>query len=212
MDLRLTHPANIVASGPSASGKSYFVEKLILGGTKYFKTDFKDIVWCYADYYPTNRELRSKVKFQKGLEGLERQDFSNPRLIVIDDQMLQSLTPIVEYFTRGTHHTNCSVIYISQNLFHQGKGARDLSLNTHYLVLFKNPRDQSQVRFLARQICPSNPKALSQAYIDAVKRPHGYLLLDLRQETPEDFRWRTDILGEVREGCETVYQPRYKKV
>lgn len=211
MDLRIAHPTNIVVSGPSASGKSVFVERLISGGTNFFKTDFKDIIWCYADWYPSNPRLRGKVKFQKGLEGLDRENCSVPRLIVIDDQMLGSLNPIVEYFTRGTHHTNCSVIYITQNLFHQAKGARDLSLNTHYLILFKNPRDSSQILHLARQIYPPNPKALQQAYLDAVSRPHGYLLLDLRQETPENCRWRSDILGEVRQGCENVYLPKYKK-
>ena len=49
---------------------------------------------------------------------------------------------IVNLFTRDSHHHNLSVIYIVQNLFHQGKGSRSISLNSYYLVLFKNPRDK----------------------------------------------------------------------
>ena len=58
-------------------------------------------------------------------------------------------------FTKGSHHRNLSVIYIVQNLFHQGKGNRSISLNSHYLVLFKNPRDKLQILTLAKQMYPS---------------------------------------------------------
>ena len=47
---------------------------------------------------------------------------------------------IVNLFAKGSHHQNLSVIYIVQNLFHQGKGNRSISLNSHYL-LFGNIRD-----------------------------------------------------------------------
>ena len=42
---------------------------------------------------------------------------------------------IVNLFTRGSHHHSLSVIYIVQNLFHQGKGSRSISLNSHYLTI-----------------------------------------------------------------------------
>ena len=72
-------------------------------------------------------------------------------LIVFDDQMIDQR--IVNLFTRGSHHRNLSVIYIVQNVFHQGKGSRSISLNSHYLVLFKNPRDKLQVLTLAKNTC-----------------------------------------------------------
>ena len=34
------------------------------------------------------------------------------------------------------------------------------SLNTHYYVILKNPRDKSQTELLARQIFPSPPMTL----------------------------------------------------
>ena len=64
--------------------------------------------------------------------------------MVIDDHMEDAGGDerIVNLFTRGSHHRNLSVIYILQNVFHQGKGSRSISLNSHYLVLLKNPWDQ----------------------------------------------------------------------
>lgn len=50
--------------------------------------------------------------------------------------------------------------FITQNIFHQGKGQRDTSLNAYYIVIFKNPRDKAQMRHLAQQVFPENPKIL----------------------------------------------------
>ena len=80
-----------------------------------------------------------------------------------------------------------------QNLFPPGKEARTRSLNTHYLVLFKNPRDKSQVEFLARQISPRNPKTLIQVFEAATEKPHSYLFLDLAQECLDEYRLRSNL-------------------
>ena len=62
-------------------------------------------------------------------------DVNKPNLIVFDDQMIDVSKDkrIVNPFTRCSHHRNVSVIYIVQNLFHQGKGSRSINLNSHYL-------------------------------------------------------------------------------
>ena len=83
-------------------------------------------------------------------------DVNKPNLIVFDDQMIgvSKDKRIVNPFTRCSHHRNVSVIYIVQNLFHQGKGSRSINLNSHYLVLFKNPRDKLQILTLVKQMYP----------------------------------------------------------
>ena len=68
-----------------------------------------------------------------------------------------------------------------------------MSLNSNYIVLFKNPRDKAQVTFLARQVFPHKPKILQQAYNDATRQPHSYLLLDFQQSTPENRRLKSEI-------------------
>ena len=75
-------------------------------------------------------------------------------IIVLDDVMAPSDKDkrIADLFTRGSHHRNLSVMFIVQNIFHQGKEMRNISLNPHYIVLFKSPRDKQQVSMLARQV------------------------------------------------------------
>ena len=83
-------------------------------------------------------------------------DVSNRNLIVLDDQMIDASKDkrIENLFTRGSHHRNLSVIYIVQNLFYQEKDSRSISLNSHYLILFKNPRDKLQIVTLPKQMYP----------------------------------------------------------
>ena len=62
---------------------------------------------------------------------------------------------IADLFTKGSHHRNISIVYLTQNVFPQGRACRDIALNTQYLVLFNNPIDRQQVATLARRIYPS---------------------------------------------------------
>ena len=87
-----------------------------------------------------------------------------------------------------------------QNLFDQQKEHRTISLNSHYLVIFKNPRDGSQIVHLAKQMYPGKTHYLHQAFAVATRQPHGYLLIDLKQATPEGMRLRSHIFpGESQE-------------
>jgi hypothetical protein len=104
-----------------------------------------------------------------------------------------SCQQVCDLFTRGSHHRNISVILITQNLFHQGRHCRDISLNAHYVVALKNVRDKKQFQYLAQQVYPEDSGSLYTAYLDATSRPHGYLLLDLTQDTNDGLRFRTAI-------------------
>ena len=121
--------------------------------------------------------------------------------MVFDDQMIDAGKDqrIVNLFTRGSHHCNLSVIYIVQNFFHQGKGSGSISLNSHYLVLFKNPRYKLQVLTLAKQMYPGRTDFFLKQYEGAVRRFSGYLPIYLKTTTQDDCRLRANILpGEER--------------
>ena len=147
-----------------------------------------------------NASHHTKHRICKGIPTALEQDayFSaNKRnIIVIDDQMIEAGKDnrIVNLFTKGSHHRNLSVIYIVQNLFHQGEGNRSISLNSHYLMLFKNPRDKLQILTLAKQMYPGRTDFFLKQYEEAVRRPHGYLLIDLKTTTQDDCRLRTNVL------------------
>ena len=49
------------------------------------------------------------------------------------------------------------------------------------------------MEFLARQILPRNPKALINVFEAATEKPHSYLFLDLTQECPEQYRFRSNL-------------------
>ena len=140
------------------------------------------------------------IEFVKGIPTALEQDsyfdVNKRNLIVFDDEMIDASKDkrIVNLFTRGYHHRNLSVIYIVQNLFHQGKGSRSISLNSHYLVLFKNPRDKLQILTLAKQMYPGQTDFFLNQYEEAVKRPFGYLLIDLKTTTQDNCRLRTNVL------------------
>ena len=72
---------------------------------------------------------------------------------------------------------------------------RTISLNTHYMVLFKNPRDATQIRTLSLQMYPDNPRMLVNAYRDATSQPYGYLLLNLRPDACDALRIPTDVFA-----------------
>ena len=115
-------------------------------------------------------------------------------LIVFDDQMIDASKDqrIVHLFTRGSHHRNLSVIYIVQNVFHQGKGSRSISFNSHYLVLFKNPCDNLQVLTLSKEMYPGRTDFFLKQYEETVRRP--YLFIDLKTTTQDACRLRTNVL------------------
>ena len=191
MDVQWKHPFSAIIAGPSGCGKTQFVLKFLKHIKEICDVNFCEIVWYYAEWQPWYSQY-PYIRFEEGLPNVTFSN-NNPRLVIIDDLMREADSKVVDLFTKGCHHKNISVFYITQNLFHQGKGQRDISLNAHYIVYFKNPRDKAQIHHLARQICPEDPKFLQEAYNEATSQPHGYLLLDLKQTTPDEIRFRTNI-------------------
>jgi hypothetical protein len=113
-------------------------------------------------------------------------------LLVLDDLMSQVDENISNMFTRGSHHRGISVVFIVQNLFQKNPHARTISLNSQYIVLYKNPRDVHQFSVLARQM-GINAKFAREAFQLATSEPHTYLLVDLKPETNDNYRLRANI-------------------
>jgi len=94
---------------------------------------------------------------------------------------------------------------------------RTISLNAQYIVLFKNLRDSSQFVHLAKQLYPHNSRFAHEAYVDAMNRPYGYILLYLRSDQDDDLRLRTNIVpGNARSftcpsDCAQTYQRRRER-
>ena len=78
----------------------------------------------------------------------------------------------------------------------------DDQMHAHYLVIFKNPRDGSVIVHLAKQMYLGKKQYVRQAFALVTRQAHGYLLIDLKQSTPEGMRLRSYIFpGD----CQEVY-------
>ena len=107
------------------------------------------------------------VDFNEGLPSLDEFEGNKHSLVIIDDLMNETNNVVTKLFTRVSRHTNISVIYITQNIFHPSKETRTITLNAQYMILFKNVRDKSQIAYLRRQMYSSSPKHMVEAYTDA---------------------------------------------
>jgi hypothetical protein len=133
----------------------------------------------------------------KYIEGIpEEEDVEGFDIIIIDDLMseLKNSKFVLDLFTKGSHHNHQSVILLTQNLYHKGPIVRDLNLNSHYLIIFKSPRDKMQIMTLAKQIHPNGSNFFMSAYKQATQPSHGYLIVDFKQDTPENLRLKSRII------------------
>ena len=161
------------------------------------------IIYLYKRWQPLYDEILStvhpKVKFIQGIpSNLDQDSFINPRvnnLIIIDDLMsLSSKDPrITELFTEGSHQRNLSVAAINQNLYYSKDPTQ--RRNCHYIIFFNNPVDKQQVMTLGRQMYPEKTHHLVNHFNEAVSKPYGYLLVDLKPNTPEHSRLKSNIIS-----------------
>jgi hypothetical protein len=194
-------PTSILLAGPTMAGKTSFVIKLLENASKMFKEVPTKILYCFLVWQPAFERLK-KIDNLTLHEGLpERSDIIELGLlrghkVVIFDDMLRYIVNdlnVQEYVTVSSHHNNMSIILISQNVFAQGQTARTISLNCHYIVLFNNKRDVSQVSRLGSQIMPGNVKYFVASYERATAVKYGYLLIDFSPHTEKKYQLRTRI-------------------
>lgn len=217
-EFKFIHPFTCLVCGPTGSGKSVWVRRFLTSHEDMISPSkpVLNVIWCYGQYqslYNVPLPSQVQVTYVEGLPSMEDIKKMEASLIVIDDLMseLGDDKKLSDLFTKGSHHLDLSVIFIVQNLFHQGKVMRTISINTHYMTLFKSPRDKQQISKYAQQIFPGNSKYFMEAYDDATKKPFSYINVDFRPYTDDTHRLRTNILpGENMEGivAPTVYLPK----
>jgi hypothetical protein len=190
-------PFTALLAGPSQSGKTTLLTQILKHAHELISPKPTRIVYCYSRAIDSLRRQFKNIEFIHGLPDVEMFDPRENNLLILDDLMTESEASkaIVNLFTVDSHHKNISTFLLAQNLFSKGKYSRTISLNCNYLIVFNNPRDRSQIQFLARQMYPNNPQFLNECYIDATKNKYGYLFIDLHQTTNENYRIQTDILN-----------------
>ena len=144
----------------------------------------------YQDVYGRMLELGIVDEFVQGIVTMEwvknNIDMTN-NTVVIDDQALEATEDTAKLFSIASHHYTLNIIFICQNLFTKNKAFREISLNSTYHVIFKNPRDKSSITNFAKQFSPGRTRDLANIYQKATKKPHTYLFIDYHQETEDEY-------------------------
>lgn len=203
------HPTTIIIAGPTMSGKTQFMLNMLASHSIHPFPQRMIVV--YSEWQPLYDQLKATASRDVNFPKLEfttnfnqgTYDSLNSKvrnLVLLDDQMETATgksAPILsKYFTQGAHHRNLTVVYIVQNLYHKDRVMRTISLNAHYTVVFKSPKDKSQIMTLGRQMFPGNSSFLTSAYNDATDAPYSYLVIDSRPSTPDKLRIRAQVLGD----------------
>lgn len=144
------------------------------------------------------------VQFVEWFPYLNKLTGDRKYLVVIDDLMMETDDRVTRlfFFTKGSHHHNFSVMYNVQNLY--GKSKHQINLSSQYIVLLKkNPL------CLAKQMYPGRTSYVQNSIKDVTSVPHGYFLIDLRQETPNQLRLQSNIFPHE---LQVVFIPKQRNV
>ena len=196
MDARIHMGSAMLVCGPTGSGKTSFVLRLIESASRTFDAKPSYVYWFYGVETDAHPLLTKKGYITyRGLP--DNFEFVEANAIVVLDDLMDDTANhvgVTNLFTKLAHHKNLLVVFIQQNLLPRHRDARTRSLNSQYMVIFNSPRDKYQIDVLGRQIYPSKKHFLLNIFDQATHDPFSYLLVDLHQRTSELVRFRTNIL------------------
>ncbi len=164
MDVSIKSPSNLLLSGATKAGKTFFTRQLLLNANEVFDKPIEKVLYCYGAFQPLFLDMQREIpniEFIEGFpENLDSYFKGKPGILVVDDLLNSCINnaSFVEHITKGTHHKGITTIFLVQNLFPGGKHGRTISLNCHYIFVFKNPRDCLGIQNLARQAFPGATK------------------------------------------------------
>lgn len=194
-DARLKTKSTITVAGPSQSGKTTLVEKMVDMKDDLFNESIDHVIWFCA--FPPKQKLQGVV-YHIGLPSL---NLIQPNsLVIVDDYMkeLAHSSELTSLMTKAVHHLPMTLIYITQNMFQKSQDAKTRRLNTQYMIIFKNPHDKAQIDYIGRQMYPVDKQFLSNVFNHVTqKQPFSYIFIDCQQATPDVIRIRTDICDNV---------------
>ncbi len=141
----------------------------------------------HQNFVENLREICSFVEIVEGLPNLYDLHLTadkSHKLVILDDLMMKAFVSdsVLELITKSSHHSNISVIIVTQSMFLPAKHRLTLIRNCSEKVIFHDKIDQMQLSILSRQTFPSKPNFLRQCfdfiYENTQKKDLKYVLLD----------------------------------
>ena len=197
-DLTLKHPSRMIIFGPSSSGKTTLIQRMLTEADALFGFYFDNIKYISGQAFPSIDSVND-VPIEKysdlNDDMIDSIDSTRNNIIVFDDNIyIMNDRLISDMFTKLSHHKNFSIVLLLQNLYPKTKFSRDISINSNYIILMSNPREVTQVQRLSHQIDGSN--FILESYLDNTRnKPYSYLVLDFVQDTPDILRVRSELFG-----------------
>ena len=196
---RFRTPARILVVGPSGCGTTAFTENLVLNNLDLFETPPSTIHYCYRAWQEGFQPIRQRgIVFHEGIPTPREltQWFPHGGLLIMNDLMNEGSGEknVLDLFTKYSHHQNVTVIYLCQDMFPTGRYTKSISRNAHYVVAFKNPRDQLGVHNLLLQSFSTTWKDARDVFLQTTSRPFGYLLIDLHSASSDEVRLLSHLL------------------
>ena len=199
-DIRLKENFKIFISGPSRSGKTVFVKNLLQKLGIFSKSPTKLVTLVYKIYQPIYNELNLSYIIEDGPNLKERIiNLTNgePMLIIFDDCINSLQLPeISDFFLVDGRHRNLSCIFISQKIFINNDNFREITQNSDYFIIFKNPRNIQEIRTLNGQMTPGSVELISY-YKLATSDPFSYLFINLTQECRNEVKYLSHLFKET---------------
>ena len=206
MDVRLQTPFNCIISGPSKTGKTTLVNNLLTLKDELFKVPPEYVLLIYKynqEIYTQMRENNlvteflsidsNNISYDILVEKVNPYKDRQGSLIIFDDSMTELNDKFEQIFTNLSHHQNCSIIFLTQNLFYKDRTYRTMSLNAHYFFIMKNERDKQQISTLAKQFSPGNTSFVTEVYKNATRYSYSYLMFDFSPESCCILKLRSNI-------------------
>lgn len=202
-------PSNNLVCGPSNCGKTTFVER-VLENKDMWSKPIDNLYYCYGIATDNLKTIGQKFPGAVLMEGIPR-NLSQPReifqpsknnVLILDDLSMESQNSpdITNFMVKGSHHTNTCFLSLEHFLFaDNAKERRKQAPHWHQMVLFRNKRALHQIGTLARQCSLGDAKSIQWAFGDATENPYSYLIIDMRDDTPSDFRFVTNVFCDNNE-------------
>lgn len=205
-NVQLKTPFTLLVCAPTKSGKSTFVSNILREAgnpSQLYDRPPGPIYYFYNLWSPTFDQMKDEGVVERFIQGNCSMAWLKDNItpgenstVVVDDQAADVAKDTAQLFAVGSHQMDCNFIFLAQTTFSKNRYFRDVSLNSSYLILMKNPRDKSSISYLARQLDPDKPNFIVWAYNEATKEPFSHLLFDFNQSTPDYLRFRSNILAE----------------
>ena len=203
-DVRLKENFKLFISGPSRCGKTFFVADLLQNIQTFAKQPPSLVIYIYKVWQSKFDEMNNVVHIfledqEDIVDKIKEYATGAPILIVFDDMInSSSLSELAPLFTVDARHMNMSLVFLTQRMFVNDEYFRQISQNCDYFIIFKNPRNSSEIRTLAQQITPGSLHLINM-YIEATKEPFSYLFINLTQECPPEVKYLSQFF--MRENC-----------